>query len=1015
MNLTNFSVKNYQFTLVMFIMISVVGAVTLFTMPRAEDPQINPPRYPVVIVYPGTSPKDMEELVVKPIENKMYELENIDKITTEIQDGLAIIDVEFKYGENVDNKYQEVVREVNALRNELPKDIYSIDIRKFDPTDVNVLQVALVSENISYKKLKDYADDLKDDLEKVTDLKKIKIAGVPEQVVRVDLQLDKMAELKIPLSVVTGSLQSEDANIPGGSITTNTKTFNVKTSGKFTGIDDIANTVVYNANGKIIYLKDVAVIGFKNEEEKHITRINGHRCVLVTAAQKKGANITATQKKYKPVVAAFEKTLPENIKLVKNFDQADNVAQRLSGLGIDFLIAIFLVLITLLPLGTRASLIVMIAIPLSLALGIVGLNLFGYSLNQLSIVGLVVALGLLVDDSIVVVENIERWLREGYTRKEAAVKATKQITLAVIGCTATLVISFLPLIFLPAAPGEFIRGLPMAVICSVLASMIVSLTVVPFFGSRLLKEHTNSHGNFFLRILQKGISATYGKLMVASLKKPVLTLVTSFGLFAASLLLFPAIGFRLFPTSEKPIFLINLRMPLQTSLQESNRITAMVEDSLRNNKEIQYFTANVGKGNPQIYYNVVQQEDKNDFAQIFVQLDAHAKPVAKRKVIENLRKQFSNFPFAKVEVKDFEQGPPLEAPISIRVFGDNLDTLRKLSYQVEDIVKSNPGTIYINNELNILKTDIKVNISREKARTLGVLTVDIDRTIRMAVAGLQVGSYTDEESDDYKIVVDVTRDKFANLDVFKNLFVNNVVGTPIPLGQVATVEFETSPTTVNHFNKTRFAKITSYTQKKVLANNALKDIVPKLNALKMPQGYYYKLSGEAESEDDAFGGGFMTVILLTVFLFVAVLILQFKTFKGILIVLSVIPLGVVGGVTMLWITGNPMSFVAIIGFIGLAGIEVKNSILLVDFINQLRQQGIELNKAIEQAGEVRFLPVVLTSLTAIGGLTPLALNPNPQISPLALVLIGGLISSTILSRIVTPVMYKLIPPSIESN
>jgi multidrug efflux pump subunit AcrB len=1015
MNLTNFSVKNYQFTLVMFIMIAVVGAVTLFTMPRAEDPQINPPSFPVVIVYPGTSPKDMEELVVKPIENKMYELENIDKITTEIQDGLAIIRVEFKYGENVDNKYQEVVREVNALRNELPKDIYSIDIRKIDPTDVNVLQVALVSENVSYKKLKDYADDLKDDLEKITDLKKIKIAGVPEQVIRVDLQLDKMAELKIPLNMVTESLQSEDANIPGGSITAGSKTFNVKTSGKFTGVDDIANTVVYNANGKIIYLKDIAVIGFKNEEEKHITRINGHRCVLVTAAQKKGANITATQKEYKPVVAAFEKTLPKNVTLIKNFDQADNVAQRLSGLGIDFLIAIFLVLITLLPLGTRASLIVMIAIPLSLALGLVGLNLFGYSLNQLTIVGLVVALGLLVDDSIVVVENIERWLREGHSRKEAAVKATKQITLAVLGCTATLAISFLPLIFLPGGPGEFIRGLPMAVICSVLASMIVSLTVVPFLGSRFLKEHTNPNGNIFLRALQKGISATYSKLMAACLKRPVLTLVVSFGLFAGSLALFPIIGFRLFPTSEKPIFLINLRMPLQTSLQESNRITAMVEDSLRNNKEIQYFTANVGKGNPQIYYNVVQQEDKNDFAQIFVQLDPHAKPAAKKKLIERLRNQFANFPFAKVEVKDFEQGPPIEAPISIRVFGDNLDTLRKLSYQVEDIVKSNPGAIYVTNELNILKTDIKVNINREKARTLGVLTVDIDKTVRMAVAGLQVGAYTDEESEDYKVVADVTRDKFANLDVFKNLFINNVAGTPIPLGQVATIEFETSPTTVNHFNKNRFAKITSYTQKNVLANNVLKDIIPKLDALKLPQGYFYKLSGEAESEDDAFGGGFITVILLTVFLFVAVLILQFKTFKGILIVLSVIPLGVVGGVTALWLTGNPMSFIAIIGFIGLAGIEVKNSILLVDFTNQLRQQGVDLNKAIEQAGEIRFLPVVLTSLTAIGGLIPLALNPNPQISPLALVLIGGLISSTILSRIVTPVMYKLIPPAIQDK
>lgn len=1014
MNLTNFSVKNYQFTLVMFIMISVVGAVTLLTMPRAEDPQINPPSFPIVVVYPGTSPADMEELVVKPIENKMYELENIDKITTEIQDGLAVIRVEFKYGENVDNKYQEVVREVNSLSNELPNDISSIDIRKVDPTDVNILQLALVSENASYKQLKHHADRLKDDLEKVTDLKKIKIAGVPDALVRVDLQLDKMAELKIPFNLVAGSLQSEDANIPGGSITTGSKSFNVKTSGKFSGIEDIANTVVSTANGKIIFLRDIATVGFRNEEEKHITRINGHRCVLVSAAQKKGANITATQKMFQPVIDSFEKTLPANIQLIRHFDQAENVAQRLSGLGIDFVIAILLVLVTLLPLGTRASLIVMIAIPLSLALGIVGLNLFGFSLNQLSIVGLVVALGLLVDDSIVVVENIERWIREGYSKKEAAIKATRQITLAVLGCTATLAISFMPLIFLPGGPGEFVRGLPMAVICSVLASMIVSLTVVPFLGSRLLKEHANPEGNIFLRGLKKAIHATYSRLMAACLKKPALTLFVSFGLFAGSLALFPAIGFRLFPTSEKPIFLINLRMPLQTSLQESNRITAMVEDSLKKNKDIVYYTSNVGKGNPQIYYNVPQQGEKNDFAQLFVQLDAHAKPATKKKVIEALRQQFAHFPFARVEVKDFEQGPPIEAPISIRIFGDHLDTIRKLSFQVEDIVKSHPGAIYVNNELNILKTDIKVNINREKARTLAVQTVDIDRTVRMAVAGIQVGSYTDEQSDDYKVVIDVARERFPNLDVLNNLYVNNAAGTAIPINQVATIEFETSPTAINHFNKSRFAKITSYTQKNVLANSVLKDIVPQLDTLRMPAGYYYKLSGEAESENDAFGGGFITVILLTVFLFVAVLILQFKTFKGILIVLSVIPLGVVGGVSMLWITGNPMSFIAIIGFIGLAGIEVKNSILLVDFTNQLRQQGVELNKAIEQAGEIRFLPVVLTSLTAIGGLIPLAFNPNPQISPLALVLIGGLISSTILSRIVTPVMYKLMPPSIET-
>jgi multidrug efflux pump subunit AcrB len=1014
MNLTDFSVKNYQFTLVMFVMVAVIGLVTLLTMPRAEDPQINPPTYPIVVVYPGTSPQDMEELVVKPIENKIYELENIDKIVTAIEDGLAVIRVEFKYGVNVDNKYQEVVREVNALRNDLPEDIFSIEIRKIDPSDVNILQIALVSENASYRQLKKQAEDLQDQLEKVVDLKKVKISGVPDEEVRIDLKLDRIAAFQIPLNVVLGSIQSEAINIPGGSITAGNKTFNVKTSGKFTSLEEIENTVISNTNGKIILLKEVAEVDFKYEEEKHITRLNGKRAVLVNAAQKVGSNIASTQAKYEPIITAFESRLPENIKLYKHFDQADNVARRLSGLGIDFLLAIILVFFTLSPLGARASLIVMLAIPLSLALGLVGLNAFGISLNQLSIVGLVVSLGLLVDDSIVVVENIERWLRDGFSRKEAAIKATRQITLAVLATTATLVIAFLPMVFLPGGPGEFVRGLPLAVICSVLASTVVSLTVVPFIASRFLKEHENPEGNFFLRVLKGIIGATYSRVMKVALNNPAKTLVFSFLLFGASMLLFPVIGFKLFPTSEKPIFLINVKMPLQTSLHEGSRITRMVEDSLKQNELIKYFTTNVGKGNPQIYYNVPQQEEKFDFAQIYIQMEADAKPALKNKLIAQLRAQFAAFPYAKIEVKDFEQGPPIEAPISIRLFGDNLDSLRKWSFEVERILASSSGALYINNELNTLKTDIKININKEKARTLGVFTADIDRTIRLAVAGINMGAYTNESGDDFDIVVTSPKGKYRELDALENLYVNNAVGTAIPLKQLAGIDFETSPTNINHFNKNRFVKVTSSTRKGVLANDVLAEVLPKLDAMEMPAGYYYKLSGEAESEDDAFGGAFITVILLTVFLFIAVLILQFKTFKGILIVLSVIPLGVIGGLSLLWMTGNPMSFIAIIGFIGLAGIEVKNSILLVDFTNQLRKEGVALQTAIEQAGELRFLPVVLTSLTAIGGLLPLALNPNPQISPLAIVLIGGLISSTILSRIVTPVMYKLIPPKIET-
>lgn len=1014
MKITNFSVRNYQFTLIIFLLIAVVGVLTLFTMPRSEDPTTHPPQYLITVIYPGTSPKDMEEQVVKPIENKIYGLENIEKILTTVEDGVAAIQPKFKYGVDVDNKYQEISTEINALKNsELPKDIYLIKTEKISSADVKILQVALVSDNASGKLLRDKADMLKTRLEKITNLKEVKYFGMPEQQIRIDMQLDKLAQQKIPLNVVIGSLQSEAADIPGGSINLESKIFNVKTSGKFKTVDDVANTVIYNANGKIVYLRDVAEVSYKDGTVDHITRLNGHRSVLVTAAMKDNVNIAAVQQEFLPVLEAFSKELPANIRMVKNFDQANMVSQRLGHLGFDFALAILLVVITLLPLGFRASLIVMISIPLSLALGLIALNALGYSLNQLSIVGLVVALGLLVDDSIVVVENIERWLREGHSRKDAVLKGTKQIGIAVVGCTATLVIAFLPLAFLPDMAGEFIRSLPVAIMTSVLASMIVALTLVPFLGSRMLKTHTHGEGNVFLKYLQKFLTSAYSRVMPLALKWPKTTIALSLALSGLAFFLFTVTGFKLFPTSEKPMFLINIKMPLQADIPESDRVTRLVEHELKKHKEIVYYTANVGKGNPQVYYNVHQQDVKPDFGQVFVQLDDEASPGEKTALIKKLREKFKSFPFARIEVKDFEQGTPIEANIVVRLFGEDQQKLRELSFKVEELLKKHPGTFYVNNELNTYKSDVKIKINKQKARTLGVLTSDVDRVIRMAVAGLTVGDYIDDRGDSRSVVITLPRDKFSNLDAFKSLYVNNIQGTPVLVDQIATIAFETSPTAINHFNKSRFAKVTSLVKEGVLANDVLKDIVPQLDKLKMPPGYYYKLSGEAESEGDALGGNFLSVILLSGFLFVGVLLLQFKTFKGIIIVLSIIPLGILGGVVFLLLTGSPMSLVSIIGFIGLSGIQVKNSLLLVDFTNQLRAEGYSIDEAINMAGETRFLPVVLTSITAICGLLPIALNPNPLIAPLAVVLIGGLISSTILSRIVTPVMYKLIPPNIE--
>jgi multidrug efflux pump subunit AcrB len=1015
MKISAYAVKNYQFTLVIFIMIIALGITTILNMPRSEDPEMHAPNYSVVVVYPGTSPKDMEELVVDPLEKEIYGLENILRIRTQISDGLAILRVEYKYSSDVDEKYQELVRVVNNKRRDLPPDNMNIEIRKFQPSDVNVLQIALISENAPRDKLKFYAEELQEQLERLAPLKKVDIFGLPEQQVRAELNLEKMAQMNLPVNNVISSLQNETLSIPGGSIDAGNRTFNIKTSGNFHSLEEISNTIVYTGNGRNIYLKDIAKVYYGYADETYLTRLNGYRCVFVAAAQKEGENISKTQQLYKPVIDEFKRTLPANIDLVQHFDQAENVNRRLGSLGVDFLIAILLVAVTLLPLGFRQAVIVMISIPLSLAIGIILLQVFGYNLNQLSIVGLVVALGLLVDDSIVVVENIERWMLQGHSALEATLKATKQIGMAVVGCTVTLIIAFMPLVFMPEGSGDFIRSLPLAVIFCVLASMVVSLTIIPFLTSKLLKAHTgHPDGNIFMRALKRLISGSYARLLDKALQRPVMTIIATVIIFAASMYVFQVIGFSLFPPSEKPQFLVNITTPPQSSIGYTNHITKEIEKALQKEHAVKYFASNVGKGNPRIYYNVIQESEHSDFAQIFVQLDEHTNPSDKMALIEKLRKAWTPYPGAKVEVKNFEQGPPVVAPVEVRLFGDDLDTLRQLAGKVEKMLRQTQGTMYVDNPVDLLKSDIRVAIEPEKAQQLGVPFVQVDRTVRLAVAGLTLGKYTDYNSNDYSILLTRERDGKPTLDAFNNLYVNNLQGKAIPLSQVATLKMETSPVNINHQEKRRVVSVKAFLQQGFLANRVIGEVIGKMDGMQLPAGYSYEMGGEVESAQQSFGG-FLSIIIVTVFLFIAVLILEFRTFKSTLIILSVIPLGIVGAAIALWLTGNSLSFVAIIGLIALAGIEVKNTILLVDFTNQLREQGKSLDVAIREAGEVRFLPIVLTSLTAIGGLIPIAISSNPLISPLAIVLIGGLISSTLLSRVVTPVVYRLIPPKVHAH
>jgi len=483
------------------------------------------------------------------------------------------------------------------------------------------------------------------------------------------------------------------------------------------------------------------------------------------------------------------------------------------------------------------------------------------------------------------------------------------------------------------------------------------------------------------------------------------------GSLLISALLAPIIGSSLFPKADTPQFLIAVEAPDGTSLRETDRALRFVEDELAQMPEVKSWFSNLGHGNPQIYYNHIVRNDSANYAEVFVQLHEYDTRDTPRR-LDELRSKLDRYPSARIHVKEFVNGPPITAPIAVRVIGSDLTTIEELAANVEELIEQTPGTRDVLNPLKVSRTNLRLAVDSQKASLLGVPTVEFDRAVRLSVAGIPAGTFKDASGEQYPIVVRTPVGVRADLDALGEVRVPTLSGATLPISQLATLEFEKAPTQIQRYDRERAVTIDAEVQRDFNTAKVTAEIVGRLDRMQWPHGYHYMLGGEAESSAESFGG-IGTAIIVALFGIFAVLVLEFGSYKSTLIVLTIVPLGVLGGFLMLLITGNSLSFTASIGFIALVGIEIKNSILMVDFTNQLRREGVPLDEAIERAGEIRFLPILLTSATAIGGLMPLAVQNIGLYSPMAWVIIGGLLSSTILSRLVTPVMYKLIPPQIE--
>jgi multidrug efflux pump subunit AcrB len=1012
MKLTDYAVKHSQFTLVVFACLAALGLTSFLTIPRLEDPNLKIPSFIVVAVYPGANATDIEQLVARPLEDAFKELDDIDKIRSSVKDGYVSVTVEFFFGTDPEKKYDEILRQVNVERGRLPSGVTEIDVRKIQTVNVAMMQVALVSPEASYARLQDLAETLRKRFEAVAGVRQARKHAFPEKQVRVSLDLDRIAQLKLPLGQIIGAIQGDNAVIPGGAVELGDRRFNLKTSGSYADIEEVRRTPVVRSGEAVVRLGEIADVQWTTADKEDFGRYNGERAVFVTARPREAQNLLAMSEGLRAEIERFRATLPGDVRLELGWDQSINVESRLGRLEHDFIIAFALVLLTVLPLGFRASLLVLVSIPLSLAMGLTVLHYAGYSLNQLSIVGCVIALGLLVDDSIVVVENIVRFRRMGRGPVEAAIEGTRQIAVAVVGTTATLLFAFLPLLMLPGGPGQFIRSLPLAVVFTVLASMFVALTIIPLLASLVLRGPETGEGNVLLRLLHRGISRTYRPILHWVMQHRIAALAASALLVAGSFALVPQIGFSLFPKAGVPQFLVQIEAEDGASLAATDAITRRVEALLAKNPQVENFFTTVGNNNPQIYYNEVPAATKANVAEIFAALKTYD-PKRSPAVFAALQRELAEISGAQIVVKEFENGPPIEAPIAVRILAEDLDVLARYSAEVERVLSGIEGTRSVNNKLRVRRTDLRVVINKPMAAMLGVPETEIDRAVRLAFAGIEVGKFRESDGDQYAIQVALPRGERATLDNWPKIQVQSATtGAYVPIAQVAELAFESAPPVIQRYNRERSATVTAFAADGYNVDRLTRATEAELTKIAWPSGVRWSFGGEVESRKESFGG-LGGAILIAAFGILAILVLEFGSFRGTLIVASVIPLGFIGGIIGLWLTGYSLSFMAAIGFVALIGIEIKNSILLVEFTDQLRTEGVELKTAIEQAGEIRFLPVVLTTMTALGALLPLALQGSGLYSPLAVVIIGGLISSLLLSRLVTPVLYSLLPPPLK--
>ncbi len=1006
MKLTKLALDNRPFTLMVLILLLLFGLTQFARMPRSEDPFIKVPFAHVSIVLPGASPEDMENLVLDPLDELVRGIEEVKHTDGTALDGVASLLVEFEPGHDRDELVSEVEDKLTEAQRSFPEGVVRAEVVAQSTLSVYFLQLALISDR-PLRDMQRYAEDLETQLERIPDISKTDIFGNRAEEIRVAVNSDKLAELKIPLTRIVDAIQSAGANIPGGSVQVGDKKMNVLTTGDFESLKQIEQVVVAGSMDSPVYLKEVADVRYDYEDRMHMVRVQGKDALLIAVQMKEGRNIFQAMRRVHKVVDKFETDLPPDIQLEWVFDQSQGVRHRLNDFYINLAQGIFLVgLVMTLALGLRPSIIVMTAIPLSFTIAIGFVASFGFAIQQMTIAAMIIALGLLVDNGIVVTENINSFLIRGKSRSIAAREGASQVGGAVTAATVTTMLAFVPIAMMADVSGDFIRSMPVSVMLILAASLLVALTFSPMAATRLMRPMPMEKQPFLTRKLYTLVGGPYLRLLKRSLNHRWLVLGFATLALIGSIALFPFVGVSFFPKADKPMFIVNVELPKGSSLDATDRAIRFAEQTLLQHDEVDIVSANVGRGQPRFFYNVIARNERSHFGQILVTTHQNIFGQELTPVVNSLRSELAEYPSARIDVVEIEQGPHVGSPIEVRVYSDDKDLLEEVSHTIEDAIVDVPGTVNVDNPYATNATNVRVKINRDKAALLGVPLHQIDKIVRTAVAGWKAAEYRDARGEEYPVMVRLPAGEQAGMDDFMNIYIPTASGEQTPLNEIANIKLESGHSLVQRRDGQRMVSIGCQTTGRSTAA-VEKDVQAALLGLDLPDGITLEFGGESESRGDSFSSMYSATIIAMVGIY-AVLVLMFRSYRQPLVIYAALPLAFIGSILALFITGNTFSFTAFVGLTSLVGIVVNNSILLVDMTNQNRKAGLERREAILQAGTSRFVPIVLTTLTTIFGLLPLTLRGSALWGPMGWVIIGGLLTSTVLTLVVVPILYELI-------